>query len=557
MSTEVPPITQTSPMSENARTIDETFAFTLHRNENVSWSNALEPWRSGQDAASRKYRLGAIIIDQDSSHEVRISIPLVGADQLYYRCHQDRIEVCNDPRRLALPNDEADSSSLVSLLQFGAIVPPLSTWSSIHRFTPGRRFVLNPRNGSVADIGPTHAWARPADGVDTEDSRIGLVTDLLDHILVKACPDKNPVVLFSGGVDSGVLAARIAAMGWKDTVLLNYAMEPQDPESLHAEAMAQHLGLPFYRIVRDRAFGDEFINRIGETYRQPFCDISCIPTYELARAAVENFADDRVVLDGTGADGAFGLFVKARDWQKIYRIPVSLRSAAKQLYDRMGLWKRTSGIEYGVRLLARASDMPSAAAAIAQSPSHAHLYFPGKVRPVPTDLIEEWLAGGVPSSLDSVRLSGLDLALVCSDRFAQKNKAIFDVARRQVVYPFLDHRIVELALTAAFNWGDATSPKHTLKKILAQSVPRTQVYRPKRGFAPPISEYLARPAFLNAFDQLATTHNELTVLLNNARFRQLRPMLARGAALPATTISIIWTALFTNLWLHQIKNETP
>lgn len=502
-----------------------------------------------EDVAER--RLGSIRIQKRQGQALEISIPLAGADQLFYRHDQSDVIVSNDARMLHRTNDEIDDGALRSLLQFGAIVPPLTVWSPIRRFTPGHSFSIDPDTGSISDLHPTLSWADINLSANKQQASSDILSDVIDEILITNCPDRNPIIMFSGGVDSGVLAARASALGWKDTVLLNYAMHPNDIESLNAEAMADHLGLPFYRLLRNPAFGDSFLQRIGQSYRQPFTDISCIPTLEIANAAEQNFSQERVILDGTGADGGFGLNSKARNWKKLYQVPRSLRSASNYIYDKTAMWQRNSPIEYWLRLLARASDTPFPAAAIAQSSSRGVLIDMPACSPTPVEYITEWLQGTLPDNSAESCLSGLDLALVCSDRFAQKNKCFFDSCSRKIVYPFLENRIVKLALSQAAEPSNAAIPKYALKKLLARSVPDSFVSRPKTGFAPPIQEYLARPAFQEAIDRLLSGKLVVFKSINYDRIRKSKNILARAERLPATTLSIVWTAIFVNEWLRQ------
>ena len=168
-------------------------------------------------------------------------------------------------------------------------------------------------------------------------------------------------------------------------------------------------------------------------------------------------------------------------------------------------------------------------------------------------LVEQWMDMTLPSDDDAVRLSGLDLALVCSDLYAQKDKSIFDANGRYVVYPFLDRRIVGLALGRTVHWPGSDAPKHVLKLILASQVPHEMVYRPKSGFSAPIRYYFSQPRFLKAFDQLLCSKTPLADLLDLSQIRQLRPMMASGIPLPDNTYSFIWTAVISNLWLEQLE----
>lgn len=59
---------------------------------------------------------------------------------------------------------------------------------------------------------------------------------------------KNPVLLFSGGVDFGIIASRLVLLGFTNTLLIKYSFVEDDKESILAEKIAKLLGLRFERV---------------------------------------------------------------------------------------------------------------------------------------------------------------------------------------------------------------------------------------------------------------------------------------------------------------------
>lgn len=505
-------------------------------------------------AGAAELGVETIDIDATAPDRLRISIPLATPEQLFYRRTASAWHLSTDPRALIRPDDEMDTEAIVSLMQFGAIVPPGTTHRPIRRLPPGRISVIDATSASVRDDGPESSLSRNDTPPGTPVDRL---TAALDSALITTCPDRNPIVLFSGGVDSGVIAARIAKMGWSDALLLNYAMDDNDVQSQHAARMASELGLRFERIVRRSAFGDTFIRRIGEAYRQPFCDISSIPTMELADAAVARTSTDQPIIDGTGADGAFGLFAKSQQWERIFATPRSLRGAAAKLYDHLGLARQNGRLEYAMRLLARALHASPAVAAVAQSSLCSELFDAGMQPAHASSMLLNWLDDTIGRERIRSHLPALDLSLVCADRYAQKNKALFDAADRKVVYPFLSKAVVTMALNDAADWPDASSPKHTLKAMLTGTVSSDLVNRPKSGFRPPILEYLRQDKFQEALGRLIDEPGTLGNIVRPPTFRKAARVIAQGAELPATTISVVWTALVAHLWLHETSPPHP
>ncbi len=219
------------------------------------------------------------------------------------------------PTELTSRDSSIDDRAVFSVLQFGAIVPPLSPWRGV------RRLVARSGHDWRADSlrQPERGPATPSRYIDTFE-HAAQIERLIDSVLIRQLGDQaDPVVLFSGGVDSSFIASRLAAVGYKDAVLVNYSFGDDDPESIVAEAIASDLGLNFQRV---NATGRQLacLDEPGVVYPQPFADHSTVPTSDLARAIVDKLTDKpRVILDGTGADGGFGLVKKKSVYGGLYR----------------------------------------------------------------------------------------------------------------------------------------------------------------------------------------------------------------------------------------------
>jgi asparagine synthetase B (glutamine-hydrolysing) len=468
--------------------------------------------------------------------------------------------IASDPRRLALPSMPLDDRSIYSVLQFGAIVPPMSLWKGVARFTPGCRHIVHADDLRIESHPMVEEWPAPeaADPTLAQSGQVVRVTSLHDDIIHEACPEHNAVILFSGGVDSGLLAARAAAMGWRDTLLVHYSMGDDDPETAQARTMAQHLGLTL-EVVRDQDVDDlAVLDRVAAVWPQPTADTSTLPTHALSRSIIERLRSrdggaSRVILDGTGADGCFGMFGRAASWHSILRVPRAIRRAASRVYATGRLWRRGGAVERRLRLLRRSCQMPMLPAAVAQNALLDIAYLAAdEARRSVLAAVAHWLEHALPCADDPARLAGLDLALVCANVFAQKNKPVFDASAHRIVYPFLDQRMVGLALRRAERWPASHDSKRVLKAALAEQVPPELVYRRKSAFVSRLRDKFAAPRFLSAFDRLFDRAAPLAPHMHNVWLHRVRRDIKRGRALPAQTYSCVWAATFTNLWLEQM-----
>jgi asparagine synthetase B (glutamine-hydrolysing) len=450
------------------------------------------------------------------------------------------------PNELAKPTSEPDESAVFSVLQFGAVIPPLSPWRGVRRLLPGYRYrgteliapveLRYPR--SVADLDPE----RQADEVE----------GLLDGILKRIIGDRrDPVLLFSGGVDSGLIASRLAALGYRDSLLINYSFGGEDLETRLAEAMAKHLGLRYVRIPPERDLCDCLIEP-GRVYSQPFGDRSTIPTWDLAHAAADRlYGGPRLVIDGTGADGAFGMTGKIAMWGRVLRVPALFRRAASLFY-RPALWHRRGGLEYLSRILKRSVDMPPLSAALAQNPLAGTLYldaFRGSI----DILLSDWIGGWSGDSLPHRIVAG-DLALTCSSMFAQKGKPILERAGHEVAYPFLETDMVSLAMEALPHWRLAEA-KAPLKRCLVRYVPRGMVYRKKSAFVDRSGAAFFTKEFIAHLRAAADESSPIAFALNSEKVLKACDLLARGKMLPPQTLSCLWTVTFMDRWYRSARKD--
>jgi asparagine synthase (glutamine-hydrolysing) len=452
-------------------------------------------------------------------------------------------------RMSSIPNSLADSNSQVndeavfSVLQFGAIIPPLSPWTRIRRLMPGYKY----HGGEI--VGPVELRQQTHISNLDSEQQADEIENILDHILQKQIGARDPVLLFSGGVDSGIIASRLAALGYSNSLLINYSFGDEDPESKLAEAMANLLGLKYERVSANRQQLCSCLLCPGQIYPQPFGDHSTVPTSDLANAVVKRLSGQkRIILDGTGADGAVGMTKKIDMWERLIRVPAILRKAASFAYGNM-LWYREGKIEYFPRIFRRSIDMPLLSAVLAQNPL-AGIFYSKRSGNSVYSLLDKWI-GGWAGELPSKRIIAADLALTCANIFAQKAQPILESAGHKVLYPFLDVDMVTTALNSVPYW-QMDEAKAPLKKSLARHVPRDMVYRPKSGFIDPRVEVFFSEEFISYLCAAAEPTTPIANLLKRKPLLKACQLLARKRTLPAQTLSILWAIVFTDRWYRTV-----
>ena len=496
----------------------------------------------------------------EGSGRITLDVALVDMNQFFWRKSGSNLYISTDLRLLVEKGMSHDPSAMYSMLQFGAIVPPLSPYKVIRRFTPGRRFFINLQDLSMADE-PSPFGQDVGDGPSATEPSISQqaasVVNAIDRTIAKLAPDRSPVVLFSGGVDSGLLAARAAALGWRDTRLVHYSLGPGDPETSVARQMADALGLRLEHVDHEPNAIARLLPRFAQTYPYPFADVSVVPTYALATAVMERFGAPASILDGTGADGCFGLFGKYTDWRRVYQIPRFVRRASSFWYRLKSAWRSDKRSEYHSRVLRRSVQMDLLPASIAQNPLHGIAYhFPAEACQTVHASVKNWVMQAYPEQSEKVRASGLDVMLVCCGIFGQKTHAPL-AGKTKIGYPFLNEELARLGLFEASHWPGNDVPKAPLRHALAQQVPGSLVHRVKSGFVPPLKEMFQHPEFIDVFDQAIDSANPVGQWLSRPVMSQMRDALATGLPLASQTYSFAWSVAILSLWLGQVENFAP
>lgn len=442
------------------------------------------------------------------------------------------------PTELAGVSPEVCDEAALSVLQFGACVPPWSPWKGVSRFLPGYRY----RGTELIEPLPIqHSGGFAHLDAERQADR---VVGLIDAILCESLTDAAPIVLFSGGVDSGILAGRLAALGRSDTVLVNYSFGPTDQEADLAEQMASELGLRYERVFASRDLCAS-LDEPGRVYPMPFGDSSTVPTSDLAHSVVGLLqSSSSLIIDGTGADGAFGMVGKSDRWRQVYRVPRVARNLAGSLY-RSTLWLRPGRFEAAFKVACRAAQLPLMPASLAQNALRGTHYDKQRQRSVHQDL-SSWVAGVVGDNTRTQVIAG-DLALVCANIFAQKSLPILQGGGHDVLYPFLHPEMLAEVLASGPEWRMRV-PKEPLKVALARLVPKWMVERPKSGFTDPESSVFFTVGFIDHLREACKPSSPIAHLVDQSRMLEACRYLEQGRALPVQTGNLLWAFVFTDRW---------
>jgi asparagine synthase (glutamine-hydrolysing) len=486
---------------------------------------------------------------------------IIATDQLYYCRETGGILVSNDLRLfVSADTNDLDPAGFYSLFHFGALSSPYTVFKNAKRVPPGHLLKFSSPD-FIEEIIPH----------PLEDFRAHLSASLPSETrLEKALTaeiDKLPLdsgIFFSGGVDSGLLAALAKRQGRSDLRLINCNFSASlgvgmiDHEAELAREMAAHLGYKLYDFSFDVSLVPKTLARIGDDYIFPFSDYSTIAQNQLVQYAKSTLKPGSFVMDGTGADAIFWDGFASRRMGALYQIPIAIRkflalwyrsekvfSSGWVISEILGTINETLKIPL-MQLIVFSTNKLSGCAFIEKS------FTINNVLQTQRDYIETLL-----SPFDRrTRMSLLDLLWVCAGIFAAKGFNPLRLCGLKPFFPFLSEKIIVAGASLMQDQAHLYGNKRALKALLLRDVPYEMIYRPKSGFRPPLRKILNDSKvkeYIN--DNVLVDNNPVNEFVYYSTVKNLFSRIWKNEQIGKHHFSFLWAYIFGSLWLkHQLQS---
>lgn len=513
------------------------------------------PWQAESDpTATNEARLRLAQHRGDLS----VFVQPLSPEHLFYSTTTNSIAISNDLRLLIrLTGLELDERAVYSLLQYGAIVPPFSISRQIQRIPNGHILRVRSQPDRLTTALEMRALPRGTPLPASVTPELAL-RQTMDGLLGQT--PRNSAVFFSGGVDSGLIAARLSSLGRKDVTLINFSFGPHDEESDLARRMAAHLGMRCEQITYDQSRFMDVLWRAAEDYSLPFSDFSVLPMNMMIRAAFPGKLHPPCLIEGVGADNTFGEGLKLGQWQRLYRLPLRARAVGGWVYKARSGWEGdTRGTRMG-RAVRRSAQMPLLLAAHARNALDGIAYhMPGEIREQVDGAFTKYRFELARQLSPQDQYSFMLTMHESCGYVAQKS---YDPLRARGITPqspYLEPALTQLAL--ALTWEQKSAggvSKALLKGMLARQVPPEMVYRRKSGFVPPYEAMLAsqpmqsylREIVLSPSSPLAPYYDRAVVerIVNQTQeWKQLNL---------EVYYFFLWTLIFLTAWLYPFHHRS-
>jgi asparagine synthase (glutamine-hydrolysing) len=507
----------------------------------------------GPAAVTRFIGMFAIALWHKPSKELHLLRDRLGVKPLYYRWDGLTMLFGSELRALRAFADETpevDREALTDYLRYGYINAPRAIYRNTFKLPPGHALKLD-ASGELA-VAPywsvsDHVGRRA--GLSAAAVEEELESLLIDAFRLRMISDVSVGVYLSGGVDSSLLAALLQRHGGQRIKTYTIGFDvPEYDESPYAAEVARHLGTEHHTRMLKVDDAKLVLPRWGDLYDEPFADESGIPTLMVSQVAAEQV---KVVLSADGGDELFAGYniygTMLDQWGRAQRVPHAVRSLAARAIRGSGIPGRTTSPWIDrVGRMGRLGDAPTLGVLFDRARAH---FDDIELRALtgrgdPTRALADVYSG---SALEIMRRWDL-VNYLPGDVLAKVDRATMatSIEGRE---PLLDHRIAEFAFSLPPSMHVAElGPKHLLKKILFRHVPRELVDRPKRGFAVPLSRWLAGDLRPMVAEHLDPTELKRHGLFDPRVVAELRKRLDTGEL---SAQRQVWSLLAFQIWYRR------
>jgi len=333
----------------------------------------------------------------------------------------------------------------------------------------------------------------------TEKFYKNAINDLLEDATKIRLNADVPLSLFlSGGIDSGIVAAKLSAIGKKD-IIANTIRFPEweNDESSMAQETADHVGIKL-QIHNAEPIGLNDLIRIIGHFDEPFSDQSAIVTNLVCKKAS---GQSTVILTGDGGDESFAGYREYIHSMK-YNILSSFPDFALKIAGSpLSFYGNTFISRLGERLCLSDNARSAWTHIYPRDNTLENLLSKKwkKEKKFDPEIINKVLElNQYDDSLTKAQIA--DLSVYLPDNVLKKVDQMSMMHSLEVRSPFLDYRLVELGLSIPSKLKLKNgNTKNILRQIGKDILPKSVIAAPKKGFGIPLNNYLYKNGELKSF----------------------------------------------------------
>ncbi|GAA3048257.1 N-acetylglutaminylglutamine amidotransferase [Pseudonocardia yunnanensis] len=359
-----------------------------------------------------------------------------------------------------------DPIALHHYMTFHSVVPaPRTILSGVRKLPPATVRTIQPDGTSSDHLywQPSHTRRPEHAGMSAGDWRDAVLESLRIAVRRRMVADVPVGVLLSGGLDSSLVVALLAAEGQTGlqtfSVGFHAAAGESGDEFEYSDLVAEHFATEHQQILVDPARMLPAVDDAIVAMSEPMVSHDCVAFYLLAQEVSKSV---RVVQSGQGADEVF---------------------AGYSWYPPLAGVPRAQGVEAYAKQF---TDRPHAELAHILEPEWVLDHDPSRAF-----IAEHFGAPGADETLDAALR--LDSTVMLVDDPVKRVDNMTMAWGLEARVPFLDHELVELAAACPPELKLAHGGKGVLKEAARGVVPDAIIDRPKGYFPVPAIRHLEGP----------------------------------------------------------------
>lgn len=418
------------------------------------------------------WRLGQVFLVRDR----------LGLKPLVYGVQPDGIAFGSTVRALVpwLPTDKREFSAdaIDAYLAHRHIPAPRTIFTNLRRLENAHYLIYDLASGHLEK---KCYWSMPVFGNDSvnKNAKEEALEELKLAVNLRTVADRPLGLFLSGGIDSSTIACILSDAGHTELSSFTASFPGSNfDESAEAAEISEVLGLSNTAIPIPMHLGSNF-DRIVADLDEPFADPSSIPTWFLARETVKHVT---VVLGGDGGDEIFAGYKRhPKHLRTRWRAGVHLPMPPISSLDGRG-WRRLAeelSLPWGAAYTMRFSGFSPAQRRFLQSAAH-----------LKQDVW--WRSSDTATSTPLDQLLANDLANTLPEYILRKADLCTMAHGLELRAPLLDHRWLEKLASVPPNLRFTNPAKLFLAGAMKKLAPLALFQRNKRGFNPPLSDWLQK-----------------------------------------------------------------
>ena len=395
-----------------------------------------------------------------------------------------------------------DATAIEDYFGFGYIPDPKTIFKGVYKLEPG--YCLSIKRGQK-DWRPRQYWdvkfqAVAAGGVAEAGEE--LIVRLREAVKIRMVADVPLGAFLSGGVDSSAIVALMAGLSPDpvNTCSISFG-DPKFNEAQFAAQVAERYHTA-HRVEQVDPDDFSLIDRLSGLYDEPYADSSALPTYRVCELAKKQVT---VVLSGDGGDENLAGYRRHRwhTYEERMRalLPDALRiplfSTLGGIYPKLDWAPKVLRAKTTLESIGRDSMAGYFHSVSLLSNQMRNSLFSGKLKNElqgyqAIEVFRRYREHAPDHPLSMVQY--LDLKTYLAGDILTKVDRASMAHALEVRVPLLDYKLVEWMATLPPDLKlHGREGKYVFKKALEPYLPNDILYRPKMGFAVPLSSWFRGP----------------------------------------------------------------